>query len=223
MSLALSLTYIAFQAIAEDDIEVGHNTAGQLVVSIGFTPPLGLPVSVFPGFPGFATGEVGLHSAAADEPTNDFFQLSAAADLRFILLSQDAGMEVLNDHGSAYMAPGESFFIGTAPFDTHPFWNLTNGTAGKTYSLAVKIHDMNSVYSDSAPVTFEFTPDLPVLSIVAADHNRVTISWTPATAGFLLQSSPATKPLVWTNAPTGETNPVSLNITPGAKLFRVAR
>jgi hypothetical protein len=208
---------------AEVEIEVGHNTANQLVVQIGFNQPLGLPVSVFPGWPGFATGEVGLHSAAADDPAGDFFQLSPAADFRFMLVSKDPGMEVLNDHGSAYMSIGESFFIGTAPFDTHPLWNITNGIAGSPYSITIKVHDLNGVYSDSAPVTMIFTPDPPVLSIIKAAPGFVTLSWAPPTPGFVLQSALAVMPLVWSNAPSGTTNPATIRLGSSAKLFRVKR
>src|SRR5258707_7545305 len=61
-------------AWAEDEILVGHSAAGQLKVEVGFDQPLGLEVSVFPGISGYATGEVGFHSAPFDEPINDFFQ-----------------------------------------------------------------------------------------------------------------------------------------------------
>ena len=210
-------------AVAEDEIEVGHNAAGQLVVEIGFTQPLGLPVSVFPGLPGYSTGEVGLHSAAEDDPTNDFFQLSPAANFRFVLVAKDLGMEVLNDHGSAYMTIGESFFIGTAPFDTHPLWNITNGTAGIPYSITLKVRDLNGIYTDSAPVVMTFTPDPPVLTIRQVAPGFVTVSWAPATPGFALQSAAGLTPLAWTNAPSGMTNPATIRVGVGAKLFRVRR
>src|SRR2546430_11514225 len=54
---------IASLAWAEDEIEVGRNASGQFVLQIEFEQPLILPVSVFPGIPGYATGAVGLHSA----------------------------------------------------------------------------------------------------------------------------------------------------------------
>jgi hypothetical protein len=219
----LAIVIGALTLSAEDEIEVGHNATNKLVVQIGFDQPLGLPVSVFPGWPGFATGEVGLHSAAADDPVNDFFQLSPAADFRFILMAKDPGMEVLNDHGSAYMTMGESFFIGTAPFDTHPLWNITNGTAGAPYSITIKVHDLNGIYSDSAPITMTFTPDPPVLSILKAAPGFVRISWEPATPGFVLQSATAAMPIVWSNAPSGPTNPATIRLGASPKLFRVKR
>ena len=39
--------------------------------------------------PGYATGEMGVHSAAADDPANDLYQLSPAVDLRLVLLAKD--------------------------------------------------------------------------------------------------------------------------------------
>jgi hypothetical protein len=55
------------------------------------------------------------------------------------------------------MAVGDNFFVGSAPFDTHPIWNLVNGTPGQSYSLTLKMRDLNGVYSDSAPFSLDFT------------------------------------------------------------------
>jgi hypothetical protein len=92
--MAACIGSTASPARAEDEMNVGHNAAGQLQVQVDFEQPLGLPVSVFPGSPGYATGEVGFHSTPLDDPTNDFFQLSPAADLRFSLVARDPEMEV---------------------------------------------------------------------------------------------------------------------------------
>src|SRR5208337_1419993 len=69
----------AWSTGAEDETDNGRSAAGQIKAEVRFVPPLGLPVSVFPGFPGYATGEVGFHSTLLDDPTNDFFQVSTAA------------------------------------------------------------------------------------------------------------------------------------------------
>jgi hypothetical protein len=221
--VAAVITLHVCLAWAEDEIQVGHSAAGQLKVEVGFDPPLGLEVSVFSGIPGYATGEVGFHSAPFDEPTNDFFQLSTAADSRFILLAKDAGMEVWNDTGTAYMTVGQSFFMGQAPFDTHPVWNLVNGTPGNSYSLTLKVHDVNAVYTDSDPFILSFTPAPPVLSITNVSPGFVRISWEPATSGFVLQSSPSLNPPSWTNAPSGATNPVTLPAASPARYYRLRR
>src|SRR5258706_16219723 len=135
----------AFHALAEEEeVLVGRSAAGKLRVEVGFSL-LGLEASIFPGISGYATGEVGLHSTVLDEPTNDFFQLSPAADFRFVLLAKDAGMEVWNDHGSAFMGIGDIFYIGPAPFDTHRLCNIVSATPGKSTSLSLKVRDLNGI------------------------------------------------------------------------------
>src|SRR5947209_15865818 len=89
---------IGSTAIAEEEILTGRTAADRLKVEIGFDQPMALPRSIFPGISGYATGELGLHSTILDDPDKDFFQLSTAADFRFILLAKDPGVEVWNDH-----------------------------------------------------------------------------------------------------------------------------
>jgi hypothetical protein len=149
---------IATQARAEDEVDVGHTAAGQIKAQPGFTPPLVLPVSVFPGISGYATGLVGFHSIVADEPENDLFLLSPASNFQFILVAKDPGIEVWKDNGSAFMQPGDAFFIGPAPFDTHPIFNITTGTPGSEYALTLKLHDTTAAYQDSDSFTLNFTP-----------------------------------------------------------------
>jgi len=209
-------------ACAEDEIELGHNAAGQLKVQFGFDVPLGLPVSVFPGIPGYATGTMGFHSAAFDQPNNDFFQLSPAADFRFILLTNDPSMQVWNDHGSGYMTNGESFYIGVAPFDAHPLWNLLGGKSGESLSLTLRFRDLNGVYSDSDPFILSFTTILPVLMISPAAPGFVTLSWAPTAPGLVLQMSPGLTPPAWINAPSGTNNPVTVPVSSPTRFYRVS-
>ena len=223
VGIVLLLLAAPFSMLAEDELEIGRNSLGQLKVQVGFEQPFGLPVSVFPGWPGYATGEVGFHSAAFDEPTNDFYQLSLASDLRFILLAKDPGMEVLNDHGSAYMNVGESFFVGQPAFDTHPLWDLVTGQIGGAYSLTLQFHDVNGIYSDSDPIVLSFTPEPPLLTIQKAAPGFVTISWPPEAPGLVLQFSPTLNSPTWTNAPSGTNNPATLSATTAAGYFRLGR
>src|SRR5689334_9678599 len=111
LNLAAFIALMLLPAGAEEEILVGRSPAGQIKVDVGFTPPLELPVSACPGISGYVTGELGIHSTLLDDPGNGFFQLSTAADFRFLLLAKDPGMEVWNDTGSGYMGVGETFFI----------------------------------------------------------------------------------------------------------------
>ena len=191
--------------LAEQEILAGRSAAGQLKIAIDFDQPIALPRSIFPGISGYATGELGLHSTILDEPANDFYQLSPAADFRFILLAKDAGMEVWNDTGSGYMGIGESFYVGPAPFDTHPIWNIVSGIPGNSYSLTLKLHDLNGVYSDSTPFVLTFTPIAPAqLKIRDNGDNTVTVTF-HGTAGaeYIVQAaSHLTGPGDWRNVAT---------------------
>jgi len=156
---------------------VGRTAAGQIKVEVGFDI-LGLPVSPFPNISRYATSEVGFHSIVSDDAADDFFQPSPAADFRLILQSKEAGVEVWNDHGSGYMTNGESFYVGQAPFDTHPIWNIVSGLAGQSYSLTLVIRDLNGIYTDSTPFTVSFTPVAPaVLNIRDNGDGTVTVEF----------------------------------------------
>src|SRR6266404_4347261 len=61
--VATTLACSAMRGLAEEEILVGHTAAGKLKAQVGFSV-LGLEVSVFAGITGYATGEVGFHSAA---------------------------------------------------------------------------------------------------------------------------------------------------------------
>ena len=191
VALVIAMGVSPLKAHEEEVILVGCNSAGGLVVDSDFDQPVGLPASIFPGISGYATGELGIHSTVFDDPANDFFQLSVAADFRFILLAKDAGMEVWNDTGSGYMGTNDSFFIGPSPFDTHPIWNIANGTPGNAYSLTLKLHDLNGVYPDSEPFVLSFTPQqihYP-LNLTQVDPMHAALSWATNAVGWELQSS----------------------------------
>lgn len=217
-------------ALAHEEtvITVGRNAAGELIVDSDFAPPVKLPASIFPGIAGYATGEIGVHSTIFDDPTNDFFQLSTAADLRFILLAKDPGMEVWNDTGSGYMATHEMFYVGVSPFDTHPIWNLANGVPGNSYSLTLMFRDVNGIYPDSAPVVLSFTA-VQVhhqLNLKPLDPQHATLSWTTNAAGWELQSSASLTATNWastTNDPviSGTNFSLSISTTATQQFFRL--
>jgi hypothetical protein len=63
----------------------------------------------------------------------------------------------------------------------------------------------------------------PTLTIVPAAAGQVTISWTPATAGFVLQETWSLSPADWTNSPSGASNPVVVPAVPPAKFYRLKK
>ena len=219
---------IASRARAEDEVITGRSAAGELKVDIGFTQPLELPASVFPGITGYATGEVGFHSTILDDVTNDFYQLSSAADFRFILVAKDSGMEVWNDTGSGYMGIGETFFIGPPPFDTHPVWNIVTGTPGGVYSLTLKLHDVNGVYADSAPFALSFTPLVVsyVLHISQTDPLHAVLFWPTNAVNWALESAASVGGTNWisiTNAPviSGTNYVLNVDLAASQQFYRL--
>jgi hypothetical protein len=61
----------------------------------------------------------------------------------------------------------------------------------------------------------------PKLSIAPASAGFATISWTPNTAGFVLQETWNLSPSNWTNSPSGSTNPIIIPATATARFFRL--
>lgn len=63
---------------------------------------------------------------------------------------------------------------------------------------------------------------VPTLQIAPVAPELATLSWTPATSsGFALQHADVLAPTNWLNAPSGETNPVTLSLTNGARFYRL--
>jgi len=67
------------------------------------------------------------------------------------------------------------------------------------------------------------TPGAPLLSIVASGAGQATISWAPATPGFVLQESWLLTPATWTNSLSGATNPIVVPANVPAKFYRLLK
>ena len=65
------------------------------------------------------------------------------------------------------------------------------------------------------------TAGAPLLTIAHAMPGQATISWTPATPGFVLQESLSLSPAAWTNTPSGAANPISIPATLPTKFYRL--
>ena len=68
----------------------------------------------------------------------------------------------------------------------------------------------------AVPVT-----NAPTLTIAPATPGQTTISWTPATPGFVLQETWVLSPANWTNSLSGATNPVVVPTTWPTKFYRL--
>jgi hypothetical protein len=232
LMLALFVAGQVFQAAAHDEEEiiVGRSAAGQIKVDEDFTQPFHVPLSVFPGIPGYASGEIAFHSTILDEPTNDFFRFSGGGDFRFVLLAKDPGIEIWG--GLSYMAIGESYFMGPDAFDVHPVWNIVSGTPGNMYSLTVRLYDTNGVYSDSEPLVLTFTPEAPdgpfEIHITLDDPLHVTLLWSTNAFAWQPQSAVSLLTTNWdtiTNTPgtVGTNFSLTLPTTGTQQFFRLLR
>ena len=67
------------------------------------------------------------------------------------------------------------------------------------------------------------TPGAPKLTIVPAGPGLATISWAPATPGFVLQESLLISPTTWNNSPSGATNPITVPATLASKFYRLIK
>ena len=67
------------------------------------------------------------------------------------------------------------------------------------------------------------TTNAPTLIIVPATPGKATISWTPATPGFILQETWVLSPANWTNSISGMTNPIVVPATLPTKFYRLFR
>ena len=65
------------------------------------------------------------------------------------------------------------------------------------------------------------TVGAPFLTIVPAAPGQATISWTPATPGFVLQETPGLAPSNWVNSASGATNPITVPAVLPAKFYRL--
>ena len=61
----------------------------------------------------------------------------------------------------------------------------------------------------------------PTLTIVPATPGNATISWTPATPGYVLQEALSLSPTNWINSVSGSTNPIVVPATLPTKFYRL--
>jgi hypothetical protein len=62
----------------------------------------------------------------------------------------------------------------------------------------------------------------PTLRITPAGSGLVTLSWSPATPGFVLQEASNVASGLWTNSPSGAANPITIPASPPRKFYRLS-
>ncbi|MCE9620141.1 MAG: hypothetical protein K8R92_09555 [Planctomycetes bacterium] len=155
--VSLATSSAAFAHDEEKEIHIGRNSAGQLVAEVAFHQPGHIEVSVFPGYDGYATGLIGIHSAELDEPDEDFYTMSETCDIQAIFVSADYGLKVYN--GPNPMSFGDIMPLGTPFFDYHPVFHIFDGQVGESFELQMYLHDVSGQFSDSEIFTVSFAPE----------------------------------------------------------------
>ncbi len=97
-----------------------------------------------------------------------------------------------------------------------------SGTIGQPDASGPMTNGVYSVTGGFWPLpTVIQTVGAPLLSIAATGPGQATISWTPNTAGFVLQETWSLAPANWTNSVSGAANPVVVPAVVPAKFYRL--
>jgi drug/metabolite transporter superfamily protein YnfA len=131
----------------------------------------------------------------------------------------DAGSAYVYDLASATPAVPVATLKKTSPTAIDHFGNSV-AIDGTTIVVGASKDDTPAADRGAAYI---FGP-VPMLSIAPAGFGLATISWTPAmSSGFVLQCADGLAPAVWSNAPSGALNPVTLATTNAAKFYRLVQ
>jgi hypothetical protein len=71
------------------------------------------------------------------------------------------------------------------------------------------------------PGVVRVSPEVPPILYIQLSGEGITISWTPATSGFLLEEATDLSSAQWALAPTG--NPVTLPVVESSRLYRLRK
>jgi hypothetical protein len=167
-SLAVgALAFSAAPAAAHDDVFITCNAEGRLQVEVVVKLPIELPESTFPGIDGWAGAGIGLTTIVSDQPERGRFMLPPTSNIRLVLVSQDHGVRMLNDNGSAWLEPGQEFGLGAPYFMFHPVFNVYDREHQDVFSMNFFVRDASGQSPDSEPFTISFTTE----QICEADWN----------------------------------------------------
>ncbi len=105
--------------------------------------------------------------------------------------------------------------------------NLTISATGFAADRIRIVADGGGLAGDGVPdafYKFDYTcSSLPTLTILPAVPGYATISWSPATAGFVLQEGLNSWPAAWTNSISGPTNPIVIPTPLAQQSFRLIK
>jgi len=96
---------------------------------------------------------------------------------------------------------------------------LTGLTNGQTVYWSVQAVD--TAFAGGPFATEVSAVSIPRLTIASSDATNAVVSWSPPTFGWRLEETPTISAAAWSNSYSGELNPVSVNTTNNAKLYRL--
>lgn len=148
---------VSCAAHAHDMMYVGQTSTGRLTIYIdpAIVPNM-MYQSIYPEFGGWVQTEFGIETIGGPIPEYNLYPISPLADVRLVLVSGDPGIVLQKDEFQGPLLVGESYYLGNPYFHQHPIWNITEPEIGKIYKLTFILHDLNGVYTDSAPFTITF-------------------------------------------------------------------
>ena len=113
------------------DLEVGKTAGNQIAVEFDFDDAFEVPPVDGPLLFGCALDDPGFMSIDEDEPDEGLFTLPNGTEIVFELVAIDPGL-VIYSPGFADVidTPGETFSLGTVPFDVHPTWQIEDTAPG---------------------------------------------------------------------------------------------
>ena len=144
------------------DLEVGKDGSGAIAVEGDLDEAFELPPVDGPLLFGCALDDPGFLSIEEDEPAEDLFAIPAGTEILFELVAIDPGLLIYSPgFADTLDTPGQSFSLGTVPFDTHPTWHIDSTdpawNPNGTYSVTFRLVDASGTCDPSPDLTASVT------------------------------------------------------------------
>lgn len=149
-----------------EDFSIGSDTpgGGKLKFVTESTFPIALP-AVHGLLEGWALDDPGYNTLEVDDPANSIFVLNPNTSVVVRLLSVDPDFKAYTPgFADTLDQPGDSWFLGTGSFDTHPTWHIDSADPDYVpnrpfWSFQFQLEDPSGHYVTSDPFTAAFTPE----------------------------------------------------------------